>query len=86
VGRGVSRALAKQFLAVKYKKKFGRNLFKAKDNNFCYNITGEGIGIGNIKDPRSDCDTAKVNQFLKYSKPSSPSLLFLTCRLVAARP
>jgi hypothetical protein len=32
--------------------------------------------IGNIKYPRSNSDTIKVNQFLKYSKPSSSSLLF----------
>jgi hypothetical protein len=36
--------------------------------------------IGDIKDLRSDCDTIKVNQFLKYSKPLSSSLLFLTRR------
>jgi hypothetical protein len=28
----------------------------------------------------SNCDNRKVNQFLKYSKPSSSSLLFLTRR------
>jgi hypothetical protein len=35
---------------------------------------------GNMNDSRSDSESTKVNQFFKYSKLSSSSLLFLTRR------
>jgi hypothetical protein len=61
-GRGVSRVGTSASTVsgrVIYKHFSADNLFEAKDNHFCENTTGSEIyfsSIGNIKDPRSDCD------------------------------